>query len=192
MIRFALLIAIASASPLAGQIPNLWEGEAMLGMAGQNDTQRAERVKLSPIGVNIGIIVQPILNKRNLSLSNQLSFFPLTWTDKPVPFDTRPPPSTNPLILNTTWLRLGTSEPEAEGQFVYFAGTGVGMTFATPRTGRRIQPMAGVGVRRWFARQMGFEMSFQCTLRELGRTACQLPITSVWPFGGSKSPTGGS
>jgi hypothetical protein len=35
MIRAALLLALASASPLAAQIPNLWEGEAMLGLAGR-------------------------------------------------------------------------------------------------------------------------------------------------------------
>jgi hypothetical protein len=186
MIRRALLIALAATSPLAAQVPNLWEGEAMVGLAGQNDAQKAERVQLSSVGLTIGFIVQPIFNKRNLSLSNQLSFFPLIWTDTPVPFDTRPPPSTNPLIVNTAWARLGTSEPEAEGQFVYFVGAGVGMTLATPRTGPRIQPMAGVGVRRWFARQLGFEVSFQCTLRELGKTACQVPITSVWPFGGAE------
>jgi hypothetical protein len=182
-----LLFAVASTSPLTAQVPNLWEGEAMVGLAGQNDTQKADRVKLSAVGINIGFIVQPIFNLRNLSISNQLSFFPISQTDKPAPFDTRPPPSTHPLIINTAWARLGTSEPEAEGQFVFFAGTGLGLTLSTPREGRRVQPMGGIGVRRWWARQLGFEMSFQCTLRELGKTACQLPITSVWPFGGSKS-----
>ena len=186
MIRRVLLAALAAASPLAAQVPNLWEGEAMVGLAGQNDTQKAERVRLSPVGISVGFIVQPIFSKRNLSLSNQLSFFPLSETDKPVRFDTLPPPSSNPLIINTAWARLGTSEPEAEGQFVLFVGTGVGLTLATPREGRRIQPMFGVGMRRWFARQLGFELSLQCTLRELGKTACQLPVTSVWPFGGAK------
>jgi hypothetical protein len=187
MNRFALLIALASASPVAAQIPNLWEGEAMVGLAGQNDTQKADRVKLSGVGVSIGFIVQPIFNVRRLSLSNQLSFYPIATTDKPVPFDTLPPPPTHPLIINTAWARLGTSEPEAEGQFVYFIGAGAGVTVATPRKGPRVQPMAGVGVRRWFARQVGFEISFQCTRRELGKTSCQLPITSVWPFGGAES-----
>jgi hypothetical protein len=192
MIRLALLIALAAVTPLAAQIPNLWEGEAMVGLSGQNDTQKAERVQLSPVGLNVGFIVQPIFSKRNLSLSNQLSFFPLIWTEKPVPFDTRPVPSSNPLIINTSWVRLGTSEPEAEGHFVFFGGTGVSLTLSTPREGRRIQPVFGIGMRRWWARQLGLEMSFQCTVQELGRTACQLPVTSVWPFGGTGSPTGGS
>jgi hypothetical protein len=186
MTRFALLIALASASPLAAQIPNLWEGEAMVGVAGQNDTRKADRVKLSALGVDIGFIVQPIFGLRRLSVSNQLSFFPLASTDKPRPFDTLPAPSTNPLIMNTTWARVGTSEPEAQGRFVLFAGTGLGLTISTPRHGHKLEPMAGVGVRRWFARQLGFEMSLQCTLRQLGKTACQVPITSVWPFGGVK------
>ena len=187
MKRAALLMLMASSAPAAAQIPNLWEGEAMVGLAGQNDTQKADRVKLSGLGVSMGFIVQPIFSKRNLSLSNQLSFFPIATTDKPVPFDTQPPPPTHPLILNTAWVRLGTSEPEAEGQFVYFIGAGATVAVSTPRKGERLQPMAGVGVRRWFARQLGFEISFQCTRRELGKTSCQLPLTSVWPFGGTKS-----
>jgi hypothetical protein len=190
MIRRSLLLTLCVASPLAAQIPNTWEGEAMVGLSGQNDTQKLDRVQLSGVGLTIGFIVQPIFSKRNLSVSDQLSFYPSINTDKPRPFDTSPPPSTNPLIANTTWVRLGTSEPEAEGQFVYFAGTGVGLTMSTPRAGTRISPLVGVGVRRWFKRQLGFEMSLQCTLRQLGRTACQLPITSVWPFGGSKVPGG--
>ena len=186
MIRRALLIVIGAAAPLAAQIPNLWEGEAMIGVAGQNDTQKLERVRLSAVGINVGFIVQPIFNTRRLSLSNQLSFFPGIDYDKPVPFDTSAPPSSNPLIINTSWARIGSHEPEAEGRFVYFAGAGVGVTIATPRVGTRISPMIGVGVRRWFARQLGLEMSLQCTARQLGRTACQVPVTSVWPFGGSK------
>ena len=187
MIRRALLIALWVASPLAAQIPNTWEGEAMVGLAGQNDTQKLDRVRLSGVGISIGLIVQPIFSKRNLSLSNQLSFFPSIDYDKPRPFDTQPPPNTSPLITNTTWVRLGTSEPEAEGQFVYFLGTGVGLTMSTPRAGTRVSPVLGLGARRWFKQQLGFEISLQCTVQQLGRTACQLPITSVWPFGGSKN-----
>jgi hypothetical protein len=187
MKRLALVAMLASVSPVSAQIPNLWEGEAMVGLAGQNDTQKADRVKLSRVGISVGFIVQPIFSTRNLSLSNQLSFYPIATTDKPAPFDTQPPPPTHPLIINTAWARLGTSEPEATGRFVYFIGAGLGVSVATPREGKRIQPMAGVGIRRWFSRQLGFEISFQCTQRELGKTSCQLPVTSVWPFHGAAS-----
>ena len=187
MIRQVLLALLGIASPLTAQIPNLWEGEAMVGLAGQNDTQKLDRVQLSGVGLNIGFIAQPIFGKRNLSISDQISFFPAINYDKPVPFDPNPPPSTNPLIINTFWVRLGTSEPELEGQFVYFVGTGVAMTASSPRSGSRIQPMGGVGVRRWFGRQLGVELSLQCTLKQLGRTACQVPITTLWPFRAAKS-----
>ena len=187
MIRRALLVALMSASPLAAQVPNLWEGEAMVGLAGQNDNQKLQRVRLSAVGLNVGFIVQPIFSKRRLSLAEQISFFPGIDYDQPQPFDTSAPPSSKPLIINTAWARLGTTEPEAEGQNVFFIGTGVAVTITTPRDGPRISPMVGVGLRRWFARQLGVEMSLQCTLQQLGRTACQLPITSVWPFGGSKT-----
>jgi hypothetical protein len=190
MIRRAVLVALGAVAPLAAQIPNTWEGEAMVGVSGQNDVQRLDRVRISGVGLNLGFIVQPIFSKRALSLSNQLSFFPSINYDRPTPLDTQPPPNTHPLILNTTWVRLGTSEPEAEGQFVYFAGAGVGVSLASPRQGSRVAPMAGVGIRRWFGRQLGVEMSLQCTAPQLGRTACQLPISSVWPFGGSKVPGG--
>jgi hypothetical protein len=186
MKRFALLLALAS--PVGAQIPNLWEGEAMVGLSGQNDRQKLERVQLSPVGLNVGFIAQPIFSRRNLSVANQVSFFPSINYDQPRPFDTLPPPSTQPLIMNTAWVRVATSEPEAEGRFVFFGGAGVGLTIATPREGTRVSPVVGVGMRRWFARQMGFEVSLQCSLQQLGRTACQLPVTSLWPFGGSKTP----
>jgi hypothetical protein len=191
--RVALLLAgVIAAAPMSAQIPNTWEGEAMVGVTGQNDTQKLDRVQLSPIGLNIGFIVQPIFGKRTLSLSNQLSFYPSINYDRPVPFDTSAPPSTKPLILNTTWVRLGTSEPEAEGKFVYFAGAGVGLAVATPRGGSKVSPVVGIGMRRWFSRQLGVEISVQCSLPSLGKTNCQVPLSSVWPFGGSKDPTGGS
>ena len=105
MRRVALLILVA-ASSAGAQIPNLWEGEAMVGLSGQNDVQKLNRVQLSAVGLNVGFIVQPIFNKRNLSIADQVSFFPSINYDKPVPFDTLPPPSTNPLIMNTAWVRL--------------------------------------------------------------------------------------
>ena len=185
MKRVALLFLLGS-SGVGAQIPNLMEGEAMVGLSGQNDRQKLDRVQLSPVGLNIGFIAQPIAGRRNLSIANQVSFFPSVNYEKPQPFDTLPLPKTSPLIMNTAWVRLGTSEPEAEGRFVFFGGAGVGLTLSTPREGTRVSPAAGIGMRRWFARQLGVEMSLQCTLRQLGRTVCQLPVTSVWPFGGSK------
>ena len=186
MIRFALLASLAMAPSLAAQVPNLWEGEAMVGLSGQNDTKKLDRVQLSGVGLNIGFIAQPLFGRRNLSISDQISFFPAINYDRPVPFDPNPPPSSNPLIINTAWVRLATSEPELEGQFVYFVGTGVAATMSSPRTGRRISPMGGIGIRRWFGRQLGVELSFQCTLRQLGRTACQVPIATLWPFRNAK------
>ena len=185
----ALLLVLA-ASPLAAQVPNLWEGEAMVGVTGQNDVQRIDRVKLSPVGLSIGFIVQPVFGARRLSVSDQLSFYPGIDYERAPPFDTLPPPSSKPLILNTTWVRLASNEPEAEGSIVVFAGTGVSVAVVTPRSGQKVAPVIGVGIRRWFARQFGVEMSLQCTLMRLGRTACQLPITTVWPFSGG--PTEGS
>jgi hypothetical protein len=92
-------------------------------------------------------------------------------------------PRTNPLILNALWLRVGTDEPEIENKFVFFAGAGVSAAISTPREGHKVAPMFGVGVRRWFARQVGMELSLQCTALQIGRTTCQMPITSLWPFG---------
>ena len=192
MRRALLLAGVIGAAPLGAQIPNTWEGEAMVGVTGQNDTQKLDRVQLSPIGLNIGFIVQPIFGMRTLSLSNQLAFYPSINYDRPTPFDTSAPPSTKPLILNTAWVRLATGEPEAEGRFVYFVGAGLGLAVATPREGSKVSSVVGVGIRRWFSRQLGVEISVQCSLPTLGRTNCQIPVSSVWPFGGSKDPTGGS
>ena len=187
MKRIALLVGLL-ASPVGAQIPNLWEGEAMVGLAGQNDWQKLDRVQLSPVGLNLGFISQPVFNRRNMSIAEQISFFPSINYDRERSFDTLPAPSTSPLIMSTSWVRLATREPEAEGEFVFFGGAGVGLTLKTPREGTRVSPVVGIGLRRWFANQLGFEMSLQCTIQELGRTACQLPVTSLWPFGGSKVP----
>jgi hypothetical protein len=158
------------------------EGEAIVGVAGQTDNQKFERVKISMVGLNIGFIVQPLFNRRNVSLAEQLSFFPVIYYEQNN--FSGPRPSTKPLIINTLWLRVGTDEPEAEGRNVFFAGFGAALAITTPRTGDKVTPMIGVGMRRWSARQLGFEISVQCGLRQLGRTTCQLPVTSLWPFGG--------
>jgi hypothetical protein len=185
--RFALLMMMCLAAPLGSQIPNGMEGEAMVGVTGQNDTRKRDRVRLSGVGLDVGFIAQPIAGHRNLSIANQLAFYPSIDYDKPVPFDTLAPPNTSPLVLNTTWIRVGTSEPEAEGTNVFFLGAGLGLSVFTPRSGNKISPMGGVGMRRWFGRQMGFEISVQCSVLEMGKTWCQLPVTSLWPFHGTKN-----
>jgi hypothetical protein len=185
--RLALLLVIGAASPLGAQIPNGMEGEAMVGITGQNDTQKRDRVQLSGVGLSVGFIAQPIAGHRRLSIANQLAFYPSFNYDKPVPFDTLAPPNTSPLVLNTTWVRIGSGEPEGDGHNVYFAGAGLGLSVFTPRSGNKVSPMGGVGMRRWFGRQMGFEVSLQCSVLRLGRTWCQLPVTSLWPFHGTKA-----
>jgi hypothetical protein len=79
-------------------------------------------------------------------------------------------------------VRMSTHEPETSGQNVYFAGAGLSATILTPRHGTKATGLLAVGFRRWFARQVGFEVSLQCGVQKLGNTYCQLPLTSVWPF----------
>ena len=190
--RAALLVAaLVLTAPLEAQLPTGMEGEAIVGLAGQNDNQKFDKLQISPVGLNIGFIVQPLFGRRNVSLAEQVSFFPVIYYERDNPFDpSSGPPRTNPLIINSLWLRVATDEPEAEDRNVFFAGFGLGLAVTTPRDGDKVSPMIGVGMRRWFPRQLGFELSLQCAVLQLGRTVCQMPITSVWPFG--NSPTGGS
>lgn len=178
----AVATLLACAAPAGAQIGNTMEGEAILGLAGQNDVRQVERLRLSPVGLNIGFIVQPLFGRRSLSLVEQVSFYPVVFYERSSFFDPGAP-RTNPLILNTVWFRIATNEPEEENKFVYFAGGGASFAISTPRGGDKISPMLGVGVRRWFPRQLGLELSLQCTVLQVGRTVCQLPFTSVWPFG---------
>ena len=187
---FPTLALALGAAPLNAQLSTGMEGEAIVGLAGQNDRQLFEKLRISPVGLNIGFIVQPLFGRRNISLAEQVSFFPVIFYERLTPAigGQGDAPRTNPLIINTLWLRVATSEPEAENRNVFFAGGGFGLAVTTPRDGDKITPMIGVGMRRWFPRQLGFEISLQCGLMQLGRTACQLPITSLWPFG--NAPTG--
>jgi hypothetical protein len=186
-LALTLTLALAVAPTLgAAQLPNGMEGEAIVGLAGQNDRQLFEKLRISPIGLNIGFIVQPLFGRRNISLAEQLSFYPVIFYERADPLlGGGDPPRSNPLIINTLMLRLGTDEPEAENRNVFFAGAGIGFAFTTPREGDKVSPMFGVGMRRWFPRQLGFEISLQCAVLQIGRTACQLPISSLWPFGNS-------
>ena len=177
----ALTIATASAG---AQVRNLQEGEAVLGIAGQNDTRQITGVRLSPVGLNIGFIVQPIFGKRRLSLVEQLSFFPVVhYVRQESPFVPPNPVREQPLIHNNLWMRVASGDPEEEGQMVYFAGGGMSLAVATPREGHKVAPMLSLGMRRWFRRQLGVEASLQCSAFRLGETVCVLPVTTLWPFG---------
>jgi hypothetical protein len=184
MRRVAVLLLAGVAGASSAQVRNTQEGEAIVGLVGQDDLGKLNGVKILPVGINIGFIVQPAFGMRNLSVVEQISFFPLSHYDRQRnPLLPPPPPGrTNPFILNTTFLRLATSEPEAPGGNVYFAGVGFGFALTTPRDGTKATPMLSVGMRRWFQRQMGLEVSIQCGTARVGRTMCFLPVTSVWPF----------
>ena len=186
-LTLALALTLTLALPLGAQLPTGMEGEAVVGIAGQNDRQLFEKLRISPVGLNIGFIVQPLFGRRNISLAEQVSFFPVIYYERDDPRigGSGDPPRSNPLIINTLWFRFGTGEPEAEDRNVYFAGFGLGLAVTTPRDGDKVSPMIGIGMRRWFPRQLGFEISLQCGVLQLGRTACQLPVTSLWPFGNS-------
>lgn len=177
-----LCVAVAVA-PISGQVKNTEEGEAIVGLVGQNDTEKIVGVTLSPVGLNIGFIVQPMFNNRRLSVVEQISFFPIVHYERqPSATGGLTTGRTKPLIINNLWARLSTHEPETSGQNVYFAGAGLSLAISTPRDGTKATPMLGIGMRRWFVRQRGFEISLQCGIQQVGRTACTLPITSVWPF----------
>jgi hypothetical protein len=180
----ALAAIVVTASPLAAQIGNTMEGEAVLGLSGQPDTRKFEKVQLSPVGVNLGFIVQPLFGKRRVSIAEQLSFFPVIFYERDEIVTPRSTiPRTNPLIINTVWMRLAAQEPENESTNLgFFAGPGFMWAISTPRDGAKIAPMLGIGWRRWFRRQLGVEISLQCSVPQIGRTACQLPIVSAWPF----------
>jgi hypothetical protein len=179
----ALILAMAPAR-LAAQIGNGMEGEAVFGLSGQPDTRKFEKVQISPVGVNLGFIVQPLFGKRRVSLAEQISFFPVIFYERDVVVTSRSTiPRTNPLIINTLWLRLAAEEPENESTNLgFFAGPGFMWAISTPRDGAKIAPMIGIGWRKWFRRQLGFEVSLQCSVPQIGRTACQLPVVSAWPF----------
>jgi hypothetical protein len=180
----AVAALIACAVPAGAQVRNTQEGEAMVGIAGQSDFQMQDRVRLSPVGVNLGFIVQPIFSNRKLSLVEQVSFFPVVFFQRQT--SVHSPAVQNrekPLIYNALWMRLASGEPEEEGKFVYFAGGGMSLAIATPRDGHKVAPMVAIGMRRWFRRQLGFEFSLQCSVPQVGNTTCVLPMTSLWPFG---------
>ena len=181
-LAIAALVGVATASP--AQVRNLQEGEAVVGIAGQTDTQLLDRVRLSPVGLNIGFIVQPIFNNRRLSIVEQLSFFPVVFFQRQTsPFGQPIQNREQPLIHNNLWMRVATGDPEEEGKFVYFAGGGASLAVVTPRDGHKVAPMIAIGTRRWFRRQIGFEMSLQCSIPQVANTTCVLPISSLWPFG---------
>lgn len=185
MRRIALAVTLLSimAGPAASQARDTREGEAIVGIIGHDDMQTIGGVRISPVGVTFGFIVQPLFRRRNVSLLEQVSFFPLSDYDRQADASGTPYPSrTNPFILNTTWLRVATGEPEAAGQNVFFAGAGLGFAIATPRDGTKATPMLTVGMRRWLRRQLGFEVAVQCGVQRIGESACFLPVTSVWPF----------
>lgn len=173
-------VAIA---PARGQVRNTQEGEAFFGIVGQNDTHQITGVTLSPIGLNIGLIVQPLFSNRRLAIVQQISFVPVVHYERQTsifgtPIVGRP----KPLILNNLWARLSTDEPEVTGKNVYFAGGGVSFALSTPRDGTKATAMLAIGARRWFIRQSGLEVSLQCGVQQIGRTVCTLPIISAWPF----------
>lgn len=182
-VAFACLCLGVAIAPVRGQVKNMQEGEAFFGIVGQNDTQMTTGVRLSPVGLNIGIIVQPLFNNRRLAIVQQISFIPVLHYQQPTSIFGAPVVGrTKPLILNNLWARLSTDEPEATGKNVYLAGVGVSLALSTPRDGTKVTPMMGIGMRRWFVRQSGLEISLQCGLRQIGRTICTLPIISAWPF----------
>lgn len=182
-IRIAVGLLAAAPALLAGQVKNMEEGEAILGIVSQNDVRKETGVRLSPVGLNIGFIVQPVMSHRRLSVVEQLSFYPIAHYERQMsPFGTPFAGRMNPLVLNALWMRLSTHEPETSGQNVYFAGAGLGVAISTPRDGTKATGMLAVGMRRWFARQVGLEVSLQCNVQKIGNTLCQLPVTTVWPF----------
>lgn len=182
-VALACLCLGVAIAPVRGQVKNTQEGEAFFGIVGQDDTQNLTGVKLSPVGLNIGIIVQPLFNNRRLSIAQQISFVPVILYERQTSIFGEPVVGrSKPLILNNLWARLSTDEPEATGKNVYFAGAGVSFAISTPRDGTKVTPMMGVGMRRWFVRQSGVEISLQCGLQRIGRTTCTLPIISAWPF----------
>ena len=130
------------------------EGEALFGLSGQPDTRKFEKVQISPVGVNLGFIVQPLFGKRRVSIAEGIAFYPVIYYERDVIVTPRSTvPRTNPLIINTTWLRVGAQEPEnASTNLGFFAGTGFLWSISTPRDGAKIAPMLGIGWRRWFRR----------------------------------------
>jgi hypothetical protein len=176
----ALLLAIAM---LPAEAQQFREGEAIVGVIGQHDTQLVSGVRLSPVGLNIGFIVQPMFGSRRVAVVEQISFFPITHYQKQTnPFGEPYNARTNPFILNTLWLRLSSGIPESSGRNMFFAAGGLGVAVSTPRDGHKLSPMISIGARRWLQRQVGFEVALQCGALEIGRTWCVLPVTSTWPF----------
>jgi hypothetical protein len=184
LVLAALLACSSAPANVAAQIANGQEGEALVGVVYQNDIHMIGGARLSPVGLSIGVIAQPAFGKRRLGFVQQLSYVPVIEYDQRLTqFGEQILVSKNPLVVGSTWMRMATSEPELEGQNVFFAGAGVAYTILTPRAGSKITPMISIGARRWWARQLGLEISVQCGFARLGRTACLVPVTTAWPFG---------
>lgn len=182
-VAFACLCLGVAIAPVRGQVKNTQEGEAFFGIVGQDDTRELNSVKLSPIGLTIGVIVQPVFSNRRLSIVQQISFVPvIRYVRQTIIFGAPVDDRSKPLILNNLWARIATDEPEVTGTNIYFAGAGVSFALSMPRDGAKLTPMLGIGMRRWFVRQSGVEISLQCGLQRIGRTTCTLPIISAWPF----------
>lgn len=178
------LIVTLAAARAPAQVANGQEGEALVGLVGQNDTQMLKGVRLSPVGLSIGVIAQPAFGHRRLGFVQQLAYVPVIEYDQR--FDQFGNPtlaSGNPLVIGSTWMRLATDEPELEGQTVFFGGAGLSYAILTPRAGTKVSPTITVGARRWWSRQFGVEISVQCGIPRLGLTSCFVPVTSAWPFG---------
>ena len=66
----------------AQQMANGQEGEGMLGLAAQNDATLFQTVKLSPVGLHFGLIVQPAFGRRRMAIVEQVSLFPVISYDR--------------------------------------------------------------------------------------------------------------
>jgi hypothetical protein len=185
-LRFGVLLGALAlgASVSRAQMATFQEGEAIVGIAMQNDMQKFDGLRLSPMGLNVGVIVQPLFGSRRIAVVDQLSLFPILHYERQAsPFVPPTDAPNRPLILNTLWARWSTDEPEVEGKNVFFLGGGLSFAVVTPRDGHKMAPVFSIGGRRWLKRQRGVEVSLQCGGLQVGRTACVLQVTSVWPFG---------
>jgi hypothetical protein len=176
------------AMPAGGQLHTGQETELMLGIGFQNDVAERGGVRLSPLGMSGGFIIQPVFGNRRAAVIEQLSLFPVSKFERePIIAGVRSTTTEfdrpKPLIVNTIMIRLATKEPELSRELTWFGGAGITTVLTTPRTGTRLTPLLMAGARIWWDRQFGLEASIQCGLWRVGETACVLPITTLWPVG---------
>jgi hypothetical protein len=145
------------------------------GLAYQSDAVLYRGIQLSPVGIVAGVSVAGASRAPLLGLSARVALYPAIRGDRryhPVDeFDTDTAfDKSTPLSIGTLAIDVG---PRTRGGGIsWFASTGISGAMSSPRRGSRYAAMFGAG-----ANWRSVRLAVEATVRPLGRTVVQIPIT---------------